>query len=118
MNQREEPLGWISYWRPKDEWYYLPHSQRDELLEQWQAIRQEAISRGARRVADYECRADTRWARVSVWEFPELEVLRGMVTELEEASYHRYFAEHNTLGRRTSDPYDNYVVAAELTVRA
>jgi hypothetical protein len=117
MSQRQEPLGWISYWKPKDEWYYLPRDKREELLEQWEEIRQGAITRGAQRVGNYECRANTRWARVSVWEFPGLELLRNMVTELEETSYYYYFAEQNAFGRRTSDPYENYMVAADLTVR-
>ncbi len=116
MNPRQEPLGWISYWKPKGEWYYLSHSEREELLECWEKVRKGVISRGARRVGDYESRANTRWARVSVWEFPDLDLLRSMVTELEEASYYRYFAEQNAFGRRTSDPYENYMVAADLTV--
>ena len=113
--EQQQPLDWISYWKPKDEWYYLPRNKREELLERWEGIRREAISQGARQLATYECRANTRWARVSVWEFPDLGLLRNMVTELEEAAYYQYFAEHNAIGRRTGDPYENYMVAADLT---
>ncbi len=115
MRDAEEKLGWINYWKPKDEWYYLPRHRREQLLRDWEDIRAWAIAQGASRLGTYECRASTPWARVSLWDFPNLDVLTGMVDALSNAGYHQYFAEENVFGRRTEDPYHNYTVAADLT---
>lgn len=115
MNGAAPTFGWINFWKPKDEWYYLPAAERDGLLARWEAVRQAAIARGAVRLGDYECRASTAWARVSLWEFPDLRVLTEMVDGLADAAYYQYFAEENAFGRRTARPYENYVAAAEMT---
>ena len=115
MNEAPETLAWINYWKPKDDWYYMPRRRREELLQQWKAIRDSAIDQGGRQLGTYECRANTSWARVSLWEFPNLEVLTSMITKLEDAGYYQYFAENNAFGLRTDDPYGNYMVAADAT---
>ncbi len=115
MSQTEGTLGWINYWKPKDEWYYLPRQRREQLLRAWEGIRASAVDQGASRLGTYECRASTSWARVSLWEFPNLDVLTGMVDALSHADYYQYFAEENAFGRRTEDPYRNYTIAADLT---
>lgn len=109
-------LAWINFWKPKDDWYYLPSDRREELLSRWEAIRASAVSQGGKQLGSYECRANTSWARVSLWEFPNLEVLTSMVSELADAEYYRFFAESNAFGLRTDDPYHNYMVAADATV--
>jgi len=73
------------------------------------------VARGAVRLGVYECRASTAWARVALWEFPDLGVLTEMVDRLSEAAYYQYFAEENAFGRRTERPYENYETAARLT---
>ena len=115
MSEPMGPIGWINFWKPKDEWYYLPPQERTRLLAAWEAIREGAVARGARRLGSYECRASTAWARVALWELPDLETLTGMVEALSEAGYYQYFAEENAFGRRTEEPYENFVVAADAT---
>ncbi len=115
MSDATGHIGWVNFWKPKDEWYYLPRDERERLLATWDAIRNEAMARGTRRIGSYECRASTAWARVSIWEFPDLAVLTGMVEALSDAGYYQYFAEENAFGRRTESPYENYVVAADAT---
>lgn len=110
-----DPVGWLTFWKPKDAWYYAASREREKLLARWAAIRQRALDAGARLVGDYECRANTTWARVSVWEFPGLEPLLAMLDALEEAEYYRYIADDNVLGRRTDAPFANYEVAAGHT---
>jgi hypothetical protein len=85
------------------------------LLAAWDAIRGEAVAAGARRFGTYECRASAAWARVSLWEFPDLATLTRMVDALSDAAYYQYFAEENAFGRRTEDPYANYMAAADAT---
>lgn len=109
------PVSWISFWKPKDAWYYAGPERREALLARWGAIRQSAVDAGARVVGDYECRANTIWARMSVWEFPTLEPLLAMLDHLEEAEYYQYFADDNVLGRRTDEPFANYAAAARYT---
>jgi chlorite dismutase len=111
-----ELIGWVSFWKPKDEWYYLPLDERERLLGEWGTIRAAAVGQGATQFGTYECRASTAWARVSFWEFPDLGVLTEMVDALSDAAYYQYFAEENAFGRRTEDPYGNYVVAADATL--
>ena len=52
--------------------------------------------------------------RESVADFAR--VLTEMVDALSDAAYYQYFAEENAFGRRTEDPYGNYVVAADATL--
>jgi len=115
VSKREEALGWVNFWKPKDDWYYLPREERVRLLQQWDDIRQQAVAQGAIRIGTYECRASSAWARVSTWEFPSLELLTGMVDALSDAGYFEYFAEENAFGRRTNEPMQNYIVAADVT---
>lgn len=115
MSEVAERIGWINFWKPKDEWDYLSRDDRERLLREWNAIRGSAAAQGANHLGTYECRASTSWARVSLWEFPALDILISMVEALSEAGYYQYFAEENAFGRRTEDPYRNYIVAADAT---
>ena len=115
MTDAAERIGWINFWKPKDEWYYLSRDERERLMGEWEAIRTAAKSEGARQLGTYECRASTAWARVSLWEFPELDVLTRMVEALADAAYYQYFAEENAFGCRTEDPLGNFMVAADAT---
>jgi hypothetical protein len=115
VSDGDERIGWINYWKPKDEWYYLPRDDRERLLHEWNAIRAAAAAGGANQFGVYECRASTSWARVALWEFPSLDALTTMIDALSEAGYYQYFAEENAFGRRTEDPYRNFSVAADAT---
>jgi hypothetical protein len=108
-------IGWVNFWSPKDEWYYLPAGRRTELLAQWQVIHEDVFARGARRLGSYETRASTAWARVSLWEFPSFELLMEMVDRLGDAAYYEFFSEENAFGRRTEEPHANYLAAADAT---
>ncbi len=108
-------LGWVNFSRPRDDWYYLPRPERERLLDVWQQIQSTAMAAGAQRFGVYEVRASTCWARLAIWEFPELSVLTTMVDALSEAEYYRYFAEENAFGRRTDDLFANYMIAADHT---
>lgn len=108
--------GWVSFSRPKDDWYYLPREPRERLLRRWEAIRAEAIARGAAHLGDFEVRASSSWARMAMWEFAELGTLTDMIDALSEASYYQYFAEENTFGRKTDDSLAPYMTAADSTV--
>ena len=35
MTDAAGPLGWINYWKPKDEWHYVPAERRAALLAAW-----------------------------------------------------------------------------------
>ncbi|MFN8662971.1 MAG: DUF6616 family protein [Thermomicrobiales bacterium] len=110
-----ERLGWVNFSRPRDDWYYLSPADRERLLDTWQQIHAAAEAAGAQRFGVYEVRASTRWARLAVWEFPDLRVLTGMVDALSDAEYYRYFAEENAFGREIDDPFANYMIAADQT---
>lgn len=110
-----ERLGWVNFSRPRDDWYYLAHADREQLLDSWQQIHAAAVTAGAQRFGVYEVRASTHWARLAMWEFPDLDVLTTMVDALSDAEYYRYFAEENAFGRASDDPFANYMIAADLT---
>jgi chlorite dismutase len=116
VSEESGRIAWINFWKPKDDWYYLAPDKRRELLERWQDIRSRFQSQGARHTGTYECRANTDWARVSLWEFADISELTRMVEELADASYYQFFAESNAFGFYVEEPYRNYVVAADATV--
>jgi hypothetical protein len=115
MSTSGSSFGWVSFSRPKDDWYYLPREERVRLLQAWEAIRSDAISRGAAHLGDYEVRASSSWARMAMWEFSDLAILTEMIDALSEASYYQYFAEENTFGRKTDKPLETYMTAADHT---
>lgn len=112
MNSR---LGWVNFSRPRDDWYYLPRADRERLLARWSEIHDTAIAAGANQFGVYEVRATSSWARLALWEFPNLAALTGMIDALSDAEYYRYFIEENTFGKETDDPLANFMVAADLT---
>lgn len=115
MSTTGSSFGWVSFSKPKDDWYYLPRDERERLIKSWAAIRAEAIARGATHLGDFEVRASSSWARMAMWEFAALTILTEMIDALSDASYYRYFAEENTFGRKTDDPLAPYMTAADHT---
>ncbi len=115
MSTTGTSFGWVSFSRPKDDWYYLPREERERLLQRWEAVRNEAISQGAAHLGDFEVRASSCWARMAMWEFADLAILTEMIDALSEASYYQYFAEENTFGRKTDDSLATYMTAADHT---
>ena len=95
-----QPLGWIKFWKPKDDWYYLPPAERQTYLNNFAKVVARANERGARLIGTYKCRGQSPWARFEVWEFPDLQVLIDLSNDLEEIGHFQYFAEDHTLGRR------------------
>jgi hypothetical protein len=116
MTDESSPLAWINFWKPKDEWYYLERAERQSLLEWWEEFRNAAVAAGARRLGTFACRANSDWARVSLWEFPDVETLTEMIDELSAAGYYQYFAEDNTFGVSVEEPYETYMAAADAAI--
>ncbi len=101
MNETEnEPIGWVKFWKPKDDWYYLDPATRQSYLDAFTRVTTSAIERGARLLGTYKCRGQSSWARFEVWEFPELQVLIDLTNDLEEIGHFKYFAEDHTVGYR------------------
>jgi hypothetical protein len=117
MSTTGSSFGWVSFSKPKDDWYYLTREDRERLIQRWETIRSAAISRGAEHLGDFEVRASSSWARMAMWEFADLQSLTEMIDALSEASYYQYFAEENTFGRKTDSPLANYMTAADHTAR-
>lgn len=99
-NTSEQPLGWVKFWKPKDDWYYLPAAQRQAYLDAYAQAVTRASQRGGRLIGTYKCRGQSCWARFEVWEFPNLQVLIDLTNDLEEIGHFQYFAEDHTVGRR------------------
>jgi hypothetical protein len=95
-----QPLGWVKFWKPKDDWYYLEPGERQAYLDSFAKVVAYATERGARLVGTYKCRGQSPWARFEVWEFPDLQILIDLSNQLEEIGHFQYFAEDHTLGRR------------------
>ena len=115
MSATGSSFGWVSFSRPKDDWYYLPHAERERLMQRWSELRDEAIAQGATHRGDFEVRATSSWARMAIWEFSNLQTLTELIDDLSEASYYQYFAEENTFGRKTDDSLEPYMTAADYT---
>lgn len=95
-----QPLGWIKFWKPKDDWYYLSPADRQIYLDKFAQVVARATERGACLIGTYKCRGQSSWARFEVWEFPDLQVLLDLSHDLEEIGHFQYFAEDHTVGRR------------------
>jgi hypothetical protein len=96
----QAPVGWVKYWKPKDDWYYLDPAARQTYLDAFNHVIQKALQRGARLMGTYKCRGQSPWARFEVWEFPELQGVIDLTNDLEEIGHFRYFAEDHTVGSR------------------
>jgi hypothetical protein len=95
-----EPIGWIKFWKPKDDWYYLESTERQAYLDAYANVVARASEQGARLVGTYKCRGQSQWARFELWEFPDLQAVVDLTNALEEIGHFQYFAEENTIGRR------------------
>jgi hypothetical protein len=107
-----EPIGWIKFWTPKDDWYSLEAEDRKKYLDGLQRIIDQTKRQGGQLVGTYKCRGQSEWARFELWEFPNLEMLIEMTNRLEEIGHYQYFCENNTVGRkykRNGDP-NNWVI--------
>ncbi len=96
----KEPIGWIKFWTPNDDWYALDTNDRAKYLEGLKVIEERALSQGGRLIGAYKCRSQSSWARFELWEFPNLQVLIDITNELEAIGHYQYFSEENTVGRR------------------
>ena len=95
-----QPLGWIKFWKPKDDWYYLAPSERQSYLDDFARVVDQTTQKGGRLIGTYKCRGQSIWARFEVWEFPDVQTLIDFSNELEEIGHFQYFAEDHTVGRR------------------
>jgi hypothetical protein len=94
------PIGWVKFWKPKDDWYYLPADQRQAYLNAYEQVADVAQAGGARLVGAYACRGQSTWSRFEFWEFATLQAVIDFTHALEEIGHYQYFAESNTVGRR------------------
>ncbi len=94
------PVGWVKFWKPKDDWYYLQSDDRQVYLDAYIKAIDRAQLGGARLLGSYRCRGQSEWARFELWEFPDLQSIIDLTNELEEIGHFQYFAESNTVGRR------------------
>jgi Family of unknown function (DUF6616) len=106
------PIGWVKFWKPQDDWYYLTPEARQSYLDALARVTARATERGARQLGKYKCRGQSPWARFEVWEFPDLQALIDMTNDLEEIGHYRYFAEDHTVGYRyeTAGQADTWVI--------
>jgi hypothetical protein len=111
-NATEQPIGWVKFWNPKDDWYYLEPAQREAYFDDYATVIGRAQKAGARLIGTYKCRGQSIWARFEVWEFPDLQVLIDLTNDLEEIGHFQFFDEDHTVGRRyerSGDP-ESWVV--------
>jgi hypothetical protein len=100
IDTSDQPLGWVKFWKPKDDWYYLEASERQAYLDGFAQAVARATERGAHLLGTYKCRGQSPWARFEIWEFPDLQVLIDLTNDLEQIGHFRFFAEDHTVGRR------------------
>ncbi len=93
-------IGWIKFWKPKDDWYYLESTERQVYLENFTDLVNRTLNKGAVLLGTYKCRGQADWARFELWEFPNLQAVVDFTDELEEIGHFQYFTEDNTVGRR------------------
>ena len=110
--QKQEPIGWVKFWKPLDDWYALSTPEREYYYNHYQSLAQHVVDQGAQLIGTYKCRGQSDWERFEFWEFPKLEMLIEFTNGLEEINHYLYFAESATFGRRYDRFFDaqNWVV--------
>jgi hypothetical protein len=106
-NTATKPLGWVKFWTPKDDWYYLSSDDRQKYFDDYEKVVSQALEKGAVLIGTYKCRGQSPWLRFEVWEFPEISILIEFSNSLEDIGHFQYFEEDNTVGRkyvRSRDP--------------
>ncbi len=96
----EGAIGWVKFWKPKDDWYYLEAAARAAYLDEYRRLVAQATAQGARLLGAYKCRGQSSWSRFEVWEFPDVQSIIDHTNRLEEVGHYQYFAESNSVGRR------------------
>ena len=110
--ENSQKIGWIKFWTPKDDWYYLDENGRDEYISSFNKIVEDAKKTGAELLGVYKCRGQSIWMRFEMWEFPNVDGVIDFTRKLEGIGHYQYFEEANTIGRkyeRTGDK-DNWVI--------
>ncbi len=96
----QQKVGWVKFWTPKDDWYYISNDERQTYLTAYAKAVDEAKTTGAERVGTYKCRGQSEWMRFEVWEFAKLEDVIQFTRVLESIGHYQYFEEDNTVGRK------------------
>jgi hypothetical protein len=95
-----QSLGWVKFWTPKDDWYYLTPDERQEYWDAYERVTAQVIANGAKLLGTYKCRGESPWFRFEVWEFPDISELIAYSNSLEAIGHFQYFEEQNTVGRK------------------
>ncbi len=96
----KQKIGWVKFWTPKDDWYYLTETERESYIAQFDQAVTEARDGGADLIGVYKCRGQSEWMRFEIWEFPSLDDVIAFTRTLESIGHYQYFAEDNTVGRK------------------
>jgi hypothetical protein len=96
-NQR---IGWVKFWTPKDDWYYLSFEERKQYLSLFSEAKTIAKAKGANLIGVYKCRGQSEWMRFEVWEFLAPDDVIEFTRSLESIGHYQYFSESNTIGRK------------------
>ena len=100
MNDEKNMIGWVKYWTPKDDWYYLSEEEREKYINQYNQIVEKTKESGADLIGVYKCRGQSSWMRFEFWEFPAVEDIIEFTNQLEEIGHYQFFEEDHTVGRK------------------
>ena len=103
-----QKIGWVKFWTPKDDWYYLREPEREKYLTLFNQAVRNAMDKGGNLIGVYKCRGQSEWMRFEIWEFPSVNIIIDFTQELESIRHYQYFAEDNTVGRKYQRVGSNY----------
>ena len=93
-------LGWINFYNPTDDWYYLEEQEKTIYLQKYNKVVEHVKSKGVQLLGSYKCRSNSEWSRYDVWEFPSIELIVEMNNLLEEIGHFQFFEENHVMGRK------------------
>ena len=93
-------LGWINFYNPTDDWYYLEEQEKSIYLQKYNKVVEHVKSKGVQLLGSYKCRSNSEWSRYDVWEFPSIEIIVEMNNQLEEIGHFQFFEENHVMGRK------------------
>ncbi|MGB6681380.1 MAG: DUF6616 family protein [Candidatus Bathyarchaeia archaeon] len=105
-NSESRPLGWIKFWKPKDDWYGLNAEARKNYYDKYKELVDRIEGKGAILIGTYRCRGQSRWERFEFWEFPSIDLLIAFSNELESINHYLYFEENAKVGRKYKRLYN------------
>ena len=104
MFSKEQPLGFVAFWKATDTWFKENEEQQKDFIEKIKQIFAQAREKGVKMYGVYDCSWSSEWRYFTFWECPTLEILEETVNQLAEiGDINMYNHQRHFVGRRLAE---------------